>query len=245
MSSNKRYAKGRAFVLSLLALLSLTAFTGGEAFAADASAKAARGQETIVMADIEDSEGRLKILAEPEAGSEVVGKMSRTDTADLIEKGEKWSKIKVGKAVGYARNKDLLFGESASKDAKKARVEAEPKKNSVKVSDKDLRLLAAIIKCEAGCEPYEGQVAVGAVIMNRVDSGAFPGTISGVVYQSGQFTPARNGTLARALSGSIPSSCYKAAKEALAGKDPTGGKLYFNGAGCGRKGQVIGHQVFF
>ena len=53
-------------------------------------------------------------------------------------------------------------------------------------------LLAALIQCEAACQPYEGQVAVGAVVMNRVNSGAYPNTIAGVIYASGQFTPTRS-----------------------------------------------------
>ena len=54
-------------------------------------------------------------------------------------------------------------------------------------------LFARLIQCEAGEEPYEGQVAVGAVVMNRVRSGAYPNTVKGVIYASGQFTPAGSG----------------------------------------------------
>ena len=59
--------------------------------------------------------------------------------------------------------------------------------------------MAAIIYCEAGAEPYQGKVAVGAVIMNRVRSSRFPNTISGVIYQKGQFGPAITGKLGRVL----------------------------------------------
>ena len=95
-------------------------------------------------------------------------------------------------------------------------------------SGSDLDLLAAIIYCEAGNQPYDGMVAVGAVVMNRVASGSFPNTISEVIYQSGQFTPAYSGGLASALANGVPSGCYDAAGAALAGEDPTGGCLYFN-----------------
>ena len=65
-------------------------------------------------------------------------------------------------------------------------------------------LLAALIQCEAGEEPYEGQVAVGAVVMNRVRSGAYPNTVKGVIYASGQFTPAGSGQVGRVVaSGKI------------------------------------------
>ena len=106
-------------------------------------------------------------------------------------------------------------------------------------------LLAAIIQCEAGGEPYSGQLAVGAVVMNRVKSGSFPNSISGVIYQSGQFTPASSGKLARVLSsGNISSSCYQAAAEALSGADNTGGAKYFH-AGTRGSGTVIGSQIFY
>ncbi len=116
---------------------------------------------------------------------------------------------------------------------------------AVSASASDTQLLAAIIECEAGGEPYAGQLAVGAVVMNRVKSGSFPNSISGVVYQSGQFTPASSGKLARVLnSGKISSSCYQAAAEALAGADNTGGAKYFH-AGTNGSGTVIGTQIFY
>ncbi len=116
---------------------------------------------------------------------------------------------------------------------------------AVSASTSDTQLLAAIIQCEAGGEPYAGQLAVGAVVMNRVKSGSFPNSISGVVYQSGQFSPAASGKLARVLSsGKISSSCYQAAAEALSGADNTGGAKYFH-AGTSGSGTVIGTQIFY
>ena len=106
-------------------------------------------------------------------------------------------------------------------------------------------LLAAIIQCEAGNEPYEGQVAVGAVVLNRMRSSRWPNSISGVIYQRGQFGPVRNGALSRVLSnGNISRSCKNAAADALAGADPTGGKIFFHRVN-GRSGLVIGNHVFF
>lgn len=109
-------------------------------------------------------------------------------------------------------------------------------------SPSDLNLLAAIIHCEAGGEPYEGQVAVGAVILNRVRSGVYPGSISEVIYQPGQFGPAMTGLLDSVLaSGSVYESCYQAASDALAGANPIGEALYF---GNGDYGQLIGGHWF-
>ena len=86
-------------------------------------------------------------------------------------------------------------------------------------------LLARIVHAESKGEPYLGQVAVAAVILNRVDSPDFPNTLAGVIYQPGAFEPVMNGT----INQDVPkdASARKAAKEALNGYDPTGGCLYF------------------
>lgn len=90
-----------------------------------------------------------------------------------------------------------------------------------KYSEKDLRLLSAIIFCEAGNQCYAGKKAVGIVVMNRVKSDKFPNTVEDVLYQSGQFTPAHTGFLSSSLSkydrGNLPKECIKAAKEVLEG----------------------------
>lgn len=111
------------------------------------------------------------------------------------------------------------------------------------VSGSDADLLAALIFCEAGGEPYEGQVAVGAVVMNRVKSPSFPNSISEVIYQSGQFGPAITGKLSRVMAaGRTTESCYQAAQEAIAGSSPVGDALYF---GDGQNfGQLIGGHWF-
>ena len=93
----------------------------------------------------------------------------------------------------------------------------------------DLDLLAAIIWCEAGNQPYDGMVAVGQVVMNRVKSGSFPNTIAEVLNQPGQFTPASAGTLQASLAAGINATCYAAASDALNGSAPVPGTpLYFN-----------------
>lgn len=103
-------------------------------------------------------------------------------------------------------------------------------------------LLAALIFCEAGNQPYEGQVAVGAVVMNRVRSGAYPNSIAEVIYQSGQFTPAMTGWLDTVLAeGSYTDSAMQAAADALSGTSPVGDLLYFD---CGGYGYQIGDHYF-
>ena len=113
------------------------------------------------------------------------------------------------------------------------------------VSRQEYDLLAALIQCEAGGESYIGQVAVGNVVMNRVESVNHPNTITEVIYAAGQFSPVRNGSLSRTLSsGNISASCRQAALEAIAGSEPVGDKLYFRRVN-GRSGQVIGNHVFY
>lgn len=114
----------------------------------------------------------------------------------------------------------------------------------VKMEHGDLDLMAAIIECEAIGEPYECKVAVGAVVINRVKSSAFPNTISGVLYQRKQFTPATSGKLARVLERGAKEVCYKAAIEALQGNDITNGCLFFR-VNDGREGLVLGKTVFY
>ncbi len=117
--------------------------------------------------------------------------------------------------------------------------------SEVSVGSGDRDLLAAIIQCEAGGEPYAGKIAVGAVIMNRVRSAAFPNTIAGVVYQSNQFQPVRSGRLAIRLAEGANETCYKAADEVLAGANNIGKCLFFRTVVPGINGTIIGHHVFY
>ena len=89
----------------------------------------------------------------------------------------------------------------------------------------DLQLMARAINGEARGEPYEGQVAVGAVILNRVKSSQFPNTIAGVIYQSGAFTAVSDGQINVPIKEG--STVLKAAQDAMNGWDPTGGALYY------------------
>ena len=89
--------------------------------------------------------------------------------------------------------------------------------------DNNLYLLARLISAEARGEPYVGQVAVGAVVLNRVEHPSFPNTISGVIYQSGAFTCVTDGQFQQPVA----ESAYRAARDALNGWDPSGGAIYY------------------
>jgi uncharacterized protein YgiM (DUF1202 family) len=134
---------------------------------------------------------------------------------------------------------------AAAKKAAQSTTRTIVQNNAVSASYDDVTLLGALIQCEAGSEPYEGKVAVGAVVMNRMRSGSYPSSISGVIYQSGQFTPAGSGRLAAALASGVNGSCIQAAQEALGGADNTGGARNFKRASGGQSGNIIGNHVFY
>ena len=92
-------------------------------------------------------------------------------------------------------------------------------------STSDIQLMARAINGEARGEPYEGQVSVGAVILNRVKDSRFPNSISGVIYQPGAFTAVSDGQINASISEG--STVYKAAQDAMNGWDPTGGCVYY------------------
>lgn len=146
-------------------------------------------------------------------------------------------------AAAEAEAARLAAEQAQAKAAAEARRQAILTANGI--TEEDLYLLANIIYCEAGCEPYIGKVAVGNVVLNRVKSDRQPNTIREVVYAKGQFSPVSNGSLARALRNSrADESCYQAALDALEGSKPVGDKLFFRRVN-GRSGQVIGHHVFY
>mgnify|MGYP005898060407 CR=1 FL=1 len=90
-------------------------------------------------------------------------------------------------------------------------------------SSSQVDLLARLISAEARGEPYSGQVAVGAVVLNRIKHPSFPNTLSGVIYQSGAFTCITDGQ----FNQPVAESAYRAARDALNGVDPSGGAIYY------------------
>lgn len=111
--------------------------------------------------------------------------------------------------------------------------------------DGDRDLLACLIYCEAGGEPYVGKVAVGAVVINRMRSAAYPSSMVGVIYQNRQFSPVASGRLATRLALGTNEECYQAADEAMSGSTPVGNCLYFRTVIPEINGQIIGGHVFY
>jgi peptidoglycan hydrolase CwlO-like protein len=112
------------------------------------------------------------------------------------------------------------------------------------VQEGEAYLLAAIIQCEAEIEPYTGKIAVGNVVMNRVKSSHFPNTITGVIYQTNQFSPVASGRLAYRLEAGVNEECIRAANEVLSGKHVIDA-LFFRMDNGTINGTIIGNHVFY
>ncbi len=147
--------------------------------------------------------------------------------------------------LGTALNSEEVAAKEAQEAEAQQAAESSSKKPAASANSDEVTLLGALIQCEAGGGSYEGMVAVGAVVMNRVRSGSYPGSISGVIYQGGQFTPALNGSVSSVMAGGVRSACLQAAREAIGGVDNTNGALSFRSAASGHSGTVIGANVFF
>ena len=117
-------------------------------------------------------------------------------------------------------------------------------KSSYGASTDEVTLLAALLEKEAGGSGYQGMLAVGSVVMNRVRSSSYPNTVEGVIGQKGQFTGGISG-LQGIISRGPSSAAYRAAEAALAGEDIVGGKVSFRASYTGHSGTGIGDNVFF
>lgn len=187
---------------------------------------------------------KLNVRSKNHSSAEVVTTLPKESTISVVESGDDWIQVEyANKKTGYVSAEYVAIDYPDAKTLKE--IEEEKKRAAGYNADSDtLKLMAAIIFCEAGNQPYNGQTAVGAVIMNRVRDSRFPNTIKGVVYQKNQFTPASSGSLARALSNGNWKYCLSAAKDVLYnGANPIGNRLSFR-AGRG-SGLVIGNQRFF
>lgn len=187
--------------------------------------------------------------------SAVLGYATKDDVFEVIyEQDETWACIAYGDYDGFIMTADveLEFEVDAgeSMEAINARKEEEKKQKRARMKQEiyddhdDLKLLASIIWCEARGEPYEGMLAVGAVVMNRVKSPAYPNTVFGVIFASGQFSPVKRGGIYLAYNKNANAICYQAAQEALNGYTNVGDVTHFRRAGS-KQGIVIGHHVFY
>lgn len=202
------------------AVCEIPALASGQALFEIPTSVTSRTSTTIKQAK---SDYEAKLEAERKAAEEAERK--RAEEEARIAEEQRLAK-ETAQAAAYETVETIETSQSPAMDA----------------SPSEQELLAALIFCEAGNQPYEGQVAVGAVVMNRVRSVAYPNSISEVIYQSGQFTPAMTGWLDSILAnGGYTDSAMQAAADAIAGSNPIGDMLYFD---CGGWGYQIGDHFF-
>ncbi len=238
-----------------------TAVTGGVRVREEASPT----EETKIL-DVLEEGGKIKVDKDAEPVENWVA-VEVDDQIGYVSAEYVAVELELGKAISIEEERAAIAAAEAERKAKEAEEAARQQaaqeeaaqqessstqqessstqqKAATAASYDDVTLLGALIQCEAGSEPYEGQLAVGAVVMNRLRAG-YAGSISGVIYQGGQFTPASNGMLQGVLSSGVSGSCIQAAQEAINGVDNVNGATSFRRAGSGMGGTVIGNHVFF
>ncbi len=212
----------------------------------------------ITYATVTTETLRVRYGAGTDSG--IMGLLPKGEVVEVIDDDdEEWICIDYEGADGYvsAEYVEITFqidaGETLeeieAREAAEAKAKLEASRNvkyGAYTADADTTLLlAALIQCEAGGESYEGMLAVGAVVMNRVRSSSYPNTVYSVIYASGQFTPALNGKVdALYASGNIKQSCIDAATAAINGTSNIGSATHFR-RNDGRDGIVIGNHVFY
>lgn len=198
-------------------------------------------QELLTLQDQAQAEhNKVNTLVNSTSGT--IASTNRAITAAAMEEAAYEAELKAQEANLTALKKQL-----AEEQAMSARAAAMAWRDISEVTFEagDRDLLACLIYCEAGGEPYTGQVAVGAVVINRMRSAAYPNSMVGVIYQNKQFSPVGSGRLAARLAIGANASCYAAADEAMSGSTPVGNCLYFRTVIPQINGQIIGGHVFY
>lgn len=210
----------------------------------------------------------LKVRTEPSQSAETYGLLKRGEEVSVYENLDGWYRIGYDKHEGYISEEyaEVVFqvdeGETveeieareaaeaeaaaqakASAEARRASMQEE--KAYVTANYSDAQILGAIIWCEAGNQGYEGQLAVGAVVMNRVKNAHYPNTIADVIYAPGQFSPAMYGRVLKTLQRGVNASCLQAAQDAIGGASNVGSAMHFNRADVRSSDLVIGAHAFW
>ena len=202
----------------------------------------------------------LKVRAEASEESKTRDLLGRGEKADVISEENGWLKIKYndGEAyikaeyasvefeVGEAQTMEQIRAAEAAAEAARRKAELKKQYEAVRASGNEVQVLGALIQLEAGGESYEGQLAVGAVVMNRVRSPRYPNTIADVIYAPGQF-PAASKRVHEIMTRGVKASCLKAAQEAINGISNVGSFTHFKSSRSSVSGAhiVIGGHVFY
>lgn len=203
--------------------------------------------------------GGLRIRSEANTEAKILKNVEEGAKLDVVEhqEGAEWVQVEYAEEktgfvsaeyveVNYELGEAMTMEEIEKKEAEEKREKLKQQLEAFKASGDEVTLLAALIQAEGGNQSYEGQVAIGAVVMNRVRSGRYGGTIADVIYAPGQFGVVSNGTILRYMGGP-KASCMQAAQEALSGYTNIGGYTHFKNArsSVSKDHIVIGNHVFY
>ena len=228
------------------------------AFGEEAEARAAEdvAKTATVVAET------LKVRDEPSTDAGVIDLIGMGEKIQVGEEKDGWLEIlysdgevdyvaaeyvEVAYEYGQAKTIEEIEAEEAARKAEEEKAKRTTNLGAVAASTDEVTLLAALIQAEAGNQPYEGQVGVGAVVMNRVRSGAYPNTIQGVISAPGQFGPAATGQVASIMAAGPKASCMQAAQAVISGETTVGSFTHFKRASSPVSGPsvVIGNHVFY
>ena len=205
--------------------------------------------------------GGLRIRSEASTEAKILKNVGEGTKLDVVEgeetEGAEWIHIQYAEektgyvsaeyvSVEFELGEAMTMDEIKKKEAEEKREKLKQQLDAIKANGNEVTLLAALIQAEGGNQPYDGQVAIGAVVMNRVKSPRYPNSIADVIYAPGQFGPVSNGTIMRYIGGP-KASCMQAAQEAINGYTTIGSYTHFRRAGSdvGPNSIVIGSHVFY
>ena len=226
----------RMFLAMYTAMMSAVMLTG---FASSTEAQEQSAVESEVSTEPSDQEETLDdTQSAGDVGTDWCVSKEVIDVQSGMIENVKIAAVEAKIAYEAKLEEERRAAEEAERIAReKAEAEA-----AAAAQEAEKELLASLIFCEAGNQPYEGQVAVGAVVMNRIKSSSYPDTMEEVIYQSGQFSPAMSGWLDRVRANQgYTEAAMQAAEDALAGSNPIGDCLYFSVGGYGTR---IGDHLF-
>lgn len=229
----------RMFLAMYTAMMSAVMLTG---FASSTEAQEQSAVESEVSTEPSDQEETLDdTQSAGDVGTDWCVSKEVIDVQSGMIENVKIAAVEAKIAYEAKLEEERRAAEEAERIAReKAEAEAAAAAQAAQQAEKEL--LASLIFCEAGNQPYEGQVAVGAVVMNRINSSSYPNTMEEVIYQSGQFSPAMSGWLDRVRANQgYTEAAMQAAEDALAGSNPIGDCLYFSVGGYGTR---IGDHLF-
>ena len=228
----------RMFLAMYTAMMSAVTLTG---FASSTEAQEQSAVESEASTEPSDQEETLDdTQSAGDVGTDWCVSKEVIDVQSGMIENVKIAAVEAKIAYEAKLEEERRAAEEAERIAREKAEAAQAEAAAAQQAEKEL--LASLIFCEAGNQPYEGQVAVGAVVMNRINSSSYPDTMEEVIYQSGQFSPAMSGWLDRVRANQgYTEAAMQAAEDALAGSNPIGDCLYFSVGGYGTR---IGDHLF-